>query len=177
MDLGSFASPAAPRVYVLLFQQDDPKKCTAAKLSKFRLATPLHRLRQVPHQAIVLSPFAESVLLPNNRAHSIRSGLVAIDCSWERVGEVLALRLPGLGRRLPTLLAANPTNYAKPHKLSSVEALAAALYIVGFKNEATKLLSLFKWGETFLSLNAEPLEAYSLATSPETMQIAESQFF
>jgi pre-rRNA-processing protein TSR3 len=78
---------------------------------------------------------------------------------------------------LPTLLAANPTNYAKPHKLSSVEALAASLYIVGFKNEATKLLSLFKWGETFLTLNAQPLEAYSLATNPEAMQLAESQYF
>ena len=177
MGLDSIASAVAPRVYVLLLQQDDPKKCTAAKLSKFRLAIPLHRLRQIPRQAIVLSPFAESVLLPNDRAHCIRSGLVAIDCSWERVGEVLALRLPGLGRRLPTLLAANPTNYAKPHKLSSVEALAATLYIVGFKDEAAKLLSLFKWGETFLTLNAEPLEAYSLATTPEAMQNAESQYF
>lgn len=177
MGLGSFASVAVPRVYVLLLQQDDPKKCTAAKLSKFRLATPLHRLRQVPRQALVLSPFADNVLLFNDRAHSVNSGLVAIDCSWERADEVLALRLPGLGRRLPTLLAANPTNYAKPHKLSSVEALAAALYIVGFKNEAAKLLSLFKWGETFLTLNAEPLDAYSLATNPETMQLAESQYF
>jgi len=87
------------------------------------------------------------------------------------------LKLPGLGRRLPTLLAANPTNYAKPHKLSSVEALAAALYIVGFKNEATKLLSLFKWGEAFASLNAEPLDAYSLATSTEAIEVVESQFF
>ena len=176
MGLGSFAS-GAPRVYVLLLQQDDPKKCTAAKLAKFRLATPLHRLRQVPGQALVLSPFAESVLLPNDRLRSIQSGLVAIDCSWERADDVLALRLPGSGRRLPTLLAANPTNYAKPHKLSSVEALAAALYIVGFKNETTKLLSLFKWGETFLTLNAQPLEAYSLATNQETMQSAESQYF
>ena len=166
-----------PKVYVLLLQQDDPKKCTAAKLSKFRLAIPLHRLRQIPRQALILNPFADYVLLPGDRVHSIKSGLVAIDCSWERVDQALTVNLPGLGRRLPTLLAANPTNYAKPHKLSSAEALAAALYIVGFKKEAIKLLSLFKWGETFVSLNLEPLEAYSLATDREAMKIAESQFW
>ena len=166
-----------PKVYVLLLQQDDPKKCTAAKLSKFRLAIPLHRLRQIPRQAVILNPFADYVLLPSDRIHSIKSGLVAIDCSWERVDQALTVSLPGMGRRLPTLLAANPTNYAKPHKLSSVEALAGALYIVGFKKEASKLLSLFKWGETFVSLNLEPLEAYSLATDREAMRIAESQFW
>jgi len=168
---------AVPKVYVLLLRQDDPKKCTAAKLSKFRLAIPLHSLRQIPRKAVVLNPFANDVLLPTDRVHSMKKGLVAIDCSWERVDQALTTSLPGIGRRLPTLLAANPTNYAKPHKLSSVEALAAALYILGFKTQATKLLSLFKWGETFVSLNLEPLEAYSLAVDRESMKIAESQFW
>jgi rRNA small subunit aminocarboxypropyltransferase len=167
----------APKVYVLLFQQDDPKKCTAARLSRFKLAIPIHRLRQIPRRALVLNPFADQILLPTDRNQGIESGLVAVDCSWERVNEALALRLPGYGRRLPTLLAANPTNYAKPHKLSSVEALAGSLYLLGFKNEAERLLSLFKWGETFLSLNAEPLEAYSLANSIDAMLVAEAQFF
>ncbi len=127
MGLGSLAS-TGPRVYVLLLQQDDPKKCTAAKLSKFRLATPLHRLRQVPRQALVLSPFADNVLLPNDRVHSINFGLVAIDCSWERADDVLASRLPGLGRRLPTLLAANPTNYETTQALLSRGTSSSTLY-------------------------------------------------
>jgi len=167
----------APKVYVLLFQQDDPKKCTAARLSRFRLAVPIRRLRQIPRRALVLNPFADQILLPTDRVQSLESGLVALDCSWERVNEALALRLPGCGRRLPTLLAANPTNYAKAHKLSSVEALAGSLYLLGFKKEAEKLLSLFKWGGTFFTLNAEPLEAYSLAKSIDAMLVAESQFF
>jgi len=167
----------APKVYVLLFQQDDPKKCTAARLSRFRLTVPIRRLRQIPRRALVLNPFADQILLPTDRVQSLESGLVALDCSWERVNETLALRLPGCGRRLPTLLAANPTNYAKAHKLSSVEALAGSLYLLGFKKEAEKLLSLFKWGGTFFTLNAEPLEAYSLAKSIDAMLVAESQFF
>jgi pre-rRNA-processing protein TSR3 len=82
-----------------------------------------------------------------------------------------------LARRLPTLLAANPTNYAKKHKLSSVEALAAASFIMGYKDVAEKLLSLFKWGDTFLTLNKELLDAYSSAVSEEELSEIESQFF
>jgi pre-rRNA-processing protein TSR3 len=66
---------------------------------------------------------------------------------------------------------------AKPHKLSSVEALAAALIIMGFRESAVRLLGLFKWGESFLTLNHEPLESYSLAGTTGDMSAAEAQFF
>ena len=75
------------------------------------------------------------------------------------------------------MLASNPVNYAKPHKLSSVEALAAGLRIMGFSEKASQLLSLFKWGQTFLTLNAEPFEAYSSVTSEEEMERTEAEFF
>jgi pre-rRNA-processing protein TSR3 len=64
---------------------------------------------------------------------------------------------------LPILIAGNPTNYAKATKLSTVEALAGALYIAGFKAEAKKVLSIFTWGHTFLELNADLLETYAAA--------------
>jgi pre-rRNA-processing protein TSR3 len=166
-----------PTVYVLLLKQDDPRKCTAAKIARHRLAKPLFRIKQIPTRSIVLNPFASEVLLPRDRSLAEQNGLVVIDCSWERVQTAFAMRLPGEGRKLPTLLAANPVNYAKPHKLSSVEALAAALSIMGFKERAVRLLSLFKWGETFLTLNSEPLESYSLAGSVRAMTDAEAQFF
>jgi pre-rRNA-processing protein TSR3 len=68
-------------------------------------------------------------------------------------------------------------NYAKQSKLSSVEALAASLCILDFREKASHLLSLFKWGPTFLTLNAEPLKAYSTASSEEDMAKAEAEFF
>jgi len=41
--------------------------------------------------------------------------------------------------------------------------LAAALYIAGFKQEATELLSIFTWGHTFIELNLATLEKYAAA--------------
>jgi rRNA small subunit aminocarboxypropyltransferase len=158
-------------------RQDDPRKCTAAKLARLRLAKSVFRVSQIPRRAIVLNPFSPMVMLPRDRQVIGTYGLVALDCSWERADSAFAIRLPGSGRRLPALLAANPTNYAKPHKLSSLEAMAAALYITGFTGQAERLLSIFKWGETFLTLNHEPLESYAIAQTSEQMSEAEALFF
>ena len=166
-----------PTVYVVLLKQDDPRKCSAAKIARHRMAKSLFRLKQIPRRAIVLNPFAFKTLLPNDRSQILRDGLVVVDCSWEKVQGAFAIRSPGEPRKLPTLLAANPVNYAKPHKLSSVEALAASLIITGFRENAIRLLSLFKWGETFLTLNDQPLQAYSTVDTPTGMLETEAQFF
>ena len=166
-----------PPIYVLLLRQDDPRKCTAAKLARFRLAQPIYKMKQIRRKCVVLNPFAAKILLNKDRNDALSHGLVAIDCSWEKVQSAFVANLPGTWRRLPTLLASNPTNYAKPHKLSSLEALAASLYIMGFREKASELLSTFKWGPNFLSLNHDPLEAYSIASNEQELLAAESQFF
>jgi len=171
------SEPAGPKLFVLLLKQDDPRKCTSVKMAKFGLARPLHRLGQVPRRAITLNPYASRILLRGDGQVAELFGLVAVDCSWERADEVFERKLPGEQRKLPTLLAANPVNYAKPHRLSSLEALAAALYILSFRDRAKELLSLFKWGTQFLTLNHDPLEEYSTARSEREMLEAEQQFF
>lgn len=70
-------------------------------------------------------------------------------------------------RLLPFLIAANPINYGKPCKLSCVEAIAAAMMITGFKEEAKFYLSKFSWGHSFLSLNEELLELYGKCQSSQ----------
>jgi pre-rRNA-processing protein TSR3 len=93
------------------------------------------------------------------------------------VGDVAGLLgLPRAARCLPYLIAANPVNYGKPTVLSTVEALAAALFVVGLRKNAERLLSVFKWGSTFLSLNRELLEAYAGARDSGEVVRLQEQF-
>ena len=151
------------KLFVVHLKQDDPKKCTAIKLERFSLVKLLHNIRHIPFGAVILDPFSEKAFSPLDRKRIETHGLVAIDCSWVNVDEVFKFRVRGLSRCLPFLIAVNPTNYGKPTKLSTVEALAAALFITSFRKEAECLLSIFKWGVHFINLNLELLESYSQA--------------
>ncbi|MGM0590665.1 MAG: DUF367 family protein [Halobacteriota archaeon] len=137
---------------------DDPKKCTAKKLARFGLAE-LHRSDRATPYGVVLNPHAEQALSPADR-EKVGETLVALDCSWESASEA-RFSLPGEHRALPYLVAANPVNFGRPLRLTTVEALAAALVILGDPEQAERILSKFRWGETFLELNAEPLERYA----------------
>ena len=83
----------------------------------------------------------------------------------------------GTYRCLPVLIAGNPVNFGKATKLSTVEALAAALYIVGYEDQAGELLSIFKWGHTFLELNHERLESYKNARHSTEIVEMQQRFF
>jgi len=162
-----------PLIYML--HQDDPFKCTAAKLVKFRLAMPV---KFISRTTIVLDPFSEHTVL--RRDQTVADSVCAIDCSWERADEVLKhrrLTARGIARRLPAMLAANPTNYAKLGKLSSVEALAGALYILNEKDLAAKMMDKFKWGHTFLQLNSNLLDDYAAAETEEQVIELEAEYF
>ena len=86
--------------------------------------------------------------------------LIALDCSWEQA-ERARFSLPGEHRALPFLVAANPINYGRPFRLTTIEALAAALVILGHREQAEEILTAVNWGETFLLLNEEPLRRYA----------------
>jgi pre-rRNA-processing protein TSR3 len=162
-----------PLVYML--HQDDPFKCTAAKLAKFHLAEPV---KFISRTTIVLNPFSLTPILRYDV--TVADSVCAIDCSWERADEVLKhqrLAAQGIGRRLPAMLAANPTNYAKLGKLSSAEALAGALYIVGEKELAAKMMDKFKWGHSFLELNANLLDDYADADTEGQIAELEKEYF
>ena len=53
---------------------------------------------------------------------------------------------------LPLLLAANPGNWGKPGRLTTAEALAAALYLAGRASEASEVLGAFRWGRRFFEV-------------------------
>ena len=158
-------------LYVIHLKEDDPRRCTAAKLKRFGIVKYVRSPK-----GIVLDPFSEILLSPLDRSIAEKRGITAIDGSWERIlSGIRFRRFRGVKRSLPFLLASNPTNYAVGRKLSTVEAFAATLYILGWKNEAFRLMELFKWGHTFFQLNLPALELYSKARNPEEVGMFERE--
>ena len=168
-------------VHAIWLAQDDPKKNTAVRVSKDNLLR-LHKdFRRLPKRGIILEPLCGKVLGPEDRELFENNGaLVGLDCSWAQIEESVehVMRRTRLKpRTLPLLLAANPVNWGKPGKLSTVEALAASLYLLGRVEQARNLLSKFRWGERFLELNQEPLDAYSKAKSSAELVALQFEFF
>lgn len=144
--------------------EDDPKKCSAKKLNKFGYAHLFSDIRKTPQNTILLNPFAEKSLSKEDFNIAVKNGILAVDCSWKNVeGSFDFLNKRCTARALPYLLAANPVNYGKPFKLTTLEAFAAALYILNETKEAEKILKLYKWGPHFIILNKAPLEDYRKA--------------
>lgn len=153
------------KLQVLMFYQDDPKKCTAAKMVKFGLA---QNIKKINSKGMVLDPFSKKILIPKDR--SIINTIVGIDCSWNLVDSAFSKNFNGIKRKLPPLLAGNPVNYSKLNKLTTAEALSASLFILGFKEQALQLLDKFKWGHTFYELNQNLLDEYSKLENEEQIE-------
>ena len=146
----------------------DPKKCTVKRLERSGLVRVLSKISHIPRNTILLDPTAEQALSPGDcPARSI----TALDCSWDLLdtGAVAGWRKR---RALPFLVAANPVNFGRPWRLTSVEAFAAALVILGEPDQAAVILESQGWGPRFLELNEEPLSLYAGARdSAEVIRI------
>ena len=148
-----------------MFYQDDPKKCTAAKMVKFGLA---QNIKKIGSKGLVLDPFAEKTLLPKDV--SVINSIVGIDCSWNLANHAFSKKFNGIKRKLPPLLAGNPVNYSKLNKLTTAEALSGSLFILGFKEQSLELLNKFKWGHTFYELNQNLLNDYSQSETEDDVK-------
>jgi len=158
-------------IEVYMLRQDDPAKCTAAKLVKFGLAK---QVRKTSPSTLVLDPFANDTILKDDRDSA--DSITAIDCSWELARGEFKKKFSGHPRKLPPLLAGNPVNFAKIGKLTTAESIAAALYIMGFDDMGHAVLDKFKWGHTFFDLNRDLLDDYSRAHSEKEVREITSQY-
>lgn len=154
------------KLQVLMFYQDDPKKCTAAKMVRFGLA---QNIKKIGSRGLVLDPFAKNTLMPKDA--SLINSIVGIDCSWTLADQAFSKKFNGIKRKLPPLLAGNPVNYAKLNKLTTVEALAASLFILGKKKQGLELLEKFKWGHTFYELNQNLFDEYLKLDNEEQIEL------
>jgi pre-rRNA-processing protein TSR3 len=156
------------QLHVYHANEDDPKKCSAKKMNKFGFVKLETNIRKLPRATILLNPLADKSLSKEDLSIALKNGILALDCSWKNIEKSFdLLSKKNYSRALPFLVAANPVNYGKPFKLTTLEAFAASLYILGETNHAEKILSLYKWGPQFLILNKEPLDEYRQAKNSE----------
>ena len=144
-------------IRILCFDQDDPKKCTAKRMEKFNLSQNYTTFRSLPSKGIVLDPFTDVVLSDSDRILAEVGGIVGVDCSWNLATSTFSkLKLMGLEpRKLPDVVPANPVNSGKIGKLTTAEAIATALMICYEEEQASMVMSIFKWGPAFLTMNSE----------------------
>jgi pre-rRNA-processing protein TSR3 len=163
------------QVFVFDARECDPKRCTARRLARMGLATEVPRIKLLPRGSLLLDPYAQKALSAEDVPVAQVRGIVVLDCSWRTAEDTFAAarRVAALEcRALPFLLAANPINYGRAMRLSSLEAAEAALFILGEPGHAARLARAHDWGRTFLELNREPLEDYASAkTSAEVVQV------
>ena len=146
-------------------------------MAKFNLARQVKRIAHIPSRTLVLMPTTDKVLSRDDLERAKKSGIAVLDLSWKATGDNFPRSIKiSRQRALPFLLAANPVNYGKPFILSTVEAFAAALVILGYREQAEDVLSKFKWGQTFFTLNKEPLEDYENAKNSKEIIEAQSLF-
>ncbi len=146
-------------------REDSPKASTGSKLLKLNIAKKYSHHRAFSKNTIVLYPYAEKMVSKEDFVwHKGFLNLIAVDRSWNRLShdkkvprELKKFKL----RRLPLFIASNPINYGKAYMLSTAEAMAAALILLGCIDRAEEIMKNFKWGEQFLELNKKIIGMYS----------------
>lgn len=151
----------------------DPKKCTIKKLERAGMIRVVSRLVHIPKSSMILDPTAEQALSPADRERT--RSITALDCSWA-VLDTSIVRTWRFRRALPFLVAANPVNFGKPFKLTSLEAIAATLYILGEQEQAYEIVGRVSWGIRFIELNKEPLDAYAAAGDSSEVISIQAEF-
>jgi len=180
----STPSPPEPPIHlgILLVGDDHARACTGRRLIRQGLAQKVRRLPSGP--ALVLDPYAPAPLCHADLAEAVTSGIVAVDCSWNRLSAergrhptAVPTGAPSGARRLPMLVAANPQHFGRVGELNTAEALAAALVLVGRPTQADRLLAGFAGGPTFLEINRTRLARYARARTPAELLREERALF
>ena len=173
-----------PALWLLVVGDDHPRACTGRRLLQHTLALPAPAQRALRPHPIILDPFAPDPLSLRDRATALRGGILGVDCSWNVLGERGAyLAAPALGskrsghRRLPFLMATNPQHFGRIGELNTAEALAAALFVLGYEAAARQLLDGFAGGRSFFEVNRARLDAYRGRPDPAEMRAAERVAF
>ncbi|KAH7649931.1 hypothetical protein FG379_001775 [Cryptosporidium bovis] len=145
------------------FCQCDVSKCSGRKLLRFKYAKKLEHNNRYSKKwsGIILSPRAKKKLSLEDIDIVNKGGIGVIDCSWNKIDKIPFHKIHnGNERLLPFLVATNSTHYGRPYELSCAEAISSCLYLLGYENQAKKILGIFKGGLHFFELNNEVFSLY-----------------
>ena len=159
------------------YKQCDIKRCTGRKLDKFGMLKPITHKQKF--KGIVLSAGGKKVISREDLDIILKKGICVIDCSWNKIIDKTFEASPTKyehERILPYMVAVNTVNYGVPYQLSCAEALAGALFIAGFENQAVDLMSKFKWGNNFFKVNQECLLRYAECESSKELKEASESY-
>ena len=153
------------------FDQCDPKKCSGMILKSRGLLTTLNKAAKF--NGIVLTPKAEQYVSPADAEIVSTCGIAVIDCSWAHFDQVKVKSVKKHERALPLCKAANPVNYGKDVRLNCAEALAGALWLSGFREQAEQLMDVFNYGPAFFAVNEFHFGRYASCTTSDEMRAGE----
>jgi pre-rRNA-processing protein TSR3 len=163
---------------IYMVEQCDPKKCSAKKLVRLGFATGYTTMEHVPRRMVLLSPYSEKALSREDLPFAKKYGLLVLDCSWHHTEEIFPLikRRRPIARALPFLVPVNPVNFGHPGMLSTVEAMAAAVIILGRRAAGERLMTIYNWGHNFMKVNEEPFKEYEKAKTSMEVVLAQRKF-
>lgn len=147
-----------PHVLILVRRGEDPRQCTVRPLRGMPglefLAYPLKRIPDLS-RPLLLAPDA----LPLAPADAGRP-LLLLDASWRHAAKMRKAVEPIEVRSIPAEWRTAYPRHSKIHAdppagLATVEALYAALCMLGFRDDS--LLRFFPWRDDFLARNRERL--------------------
>lgn len=175
-------SPDGPLpLRLLVVGEDHPKACTGRRLLHLGLAS---ALRPSGPRGVLLDPYATRPLSQVDLPRARQGGIVAIDCSWNRLsarGEfpesARAATDRAVRRRLPWMYAGNAQHYGRLGQLNTAEALAGARYVLGDTAGAAELGARVSGIASFLKLNERLLESYRACPTSESMVRCEGALF
>ncbi len=176
------ASAGVP-LFLLLASEDRPRACTGRRLVRFGLVRPIGSAARLFPPPVLLDPRADLPLSSADWRSAQRGGLLGVDCSWNRFGARGGY--PGAGdlvrikerRRLPWLLATNPQHFGRVGELNTAEAFSAGVRILGYPEQADRLLEGFAGGEAFRRVNAKALGEFVGADGPDAIVEAERRVY
>ncbi len=164
--------------------EDDPRRCSGRKLLTLGLAEEFRASHRPPAGTVVLDPHALVPLSVRDRPAAEVSGLLVVDCSWNRLGArgtfppgLPRPPPPAVRRRLPFLLAGNPQHFGRVGELNTAEALGAGVYLTFGPEAAERFFRRLSGGQSFLDLNRERLSAYRACPGPAEVRSREIAFF